>query len=144
LTSSDAAALFLYTAHLAALVNARDQWHAVARRWEQRLQRDRRKLVTTELVLYELANALATLRYRGHAVTTIHAIQRSPVIEVVPASPELWSAAFELYQRHDDKEWGLTDCASFVVTRERGIWSALTSDEHFIQAGFRALLREDC
>ncbi len=41
-----------------------------------------------------------------------------------------------------DKEWGLVDCVSFVVMREHGIEAALTTDRHFIQAGFRALLRE--
>ena len=41
------------------------------------------------------------------------------------------------------KEWGLIGCASFVVMTERGLTKALTADEHFRQAGFRALLRED-
>jgi hypothetical protein len=40
------------------------------------------------------------------------------------------------------KEWGLTDCISFVVMEARGIRDALTADEHFKQAGFRPLLRE--
>ena len=37
---------------------------------------------------------------------------------------------------------GLTDCISFVVMEERGITDALAYDQHFVQAGFRALLRE--
>jgi predicted nucleic acid-binding protein len=49
--------------------------------------------------------------------------------------------ALELYQQHADKEWTLTDCASFVVMRERGITAALTGDRHFEQAGFTALLK---
>jgi uncharacterized protein len=36
----------------------------------------------------------------------------------------------------------LIDCVSYVVMRERGITEALTTDEHFRQMGFRALLRE--
>ena len=40
-----------------------------------------------------------------------------------------------------DKEWGLIDCVSFVVMEYRGITEALTSDAHFEQAGFQALLR---
>ena len=40
------------------------------------------------------------------------------------------------------KEWGLTDCVSFLVMQDRGLTDALTTDEHFQQAGFRALLRE--
>ena len=37
---------------------------------------------------------------------------------------------------------GLTDRISFVVMEERGITDALAYDQHFVQAGFRALLRE--
>jgi uncharacterized protein len=40
------------------------------------------------------------------------------------------------------KEWGLSDGLSFVVMEMRGIREALTGDEHFEQAGFRALLCE--
>jgi len=42
-----------------------------------------------------------------------------------------------------DKEWGLIDCVSFIVMQERGLTNALTTDEHFEQAGFRALLRPE-
>jgi predicted nucleic acid-binding protein len=45
-----------------------------------------------------------------------------------------------LYRKHADKEWGLTDCLSFVVMTRRGLTEALTADEHFRQAGFRPLL----
>jgi len=48
----------------------------------------------------------------------------------------------ELYRQRPDKEWGLTDCLAFVVMRQRGLTEALTSDEHFEQAGFKALLRQ--
>jgi predicted nucleic acid-binding protein len=41
-----------------------------------------------------------------------------------------------------DKEWSLTDCLSFVVMQQRGLTEALTPDEHFVQAGFKALLRD--
>jgi len=46
-------------------------------------------------------------------------------------------------ERGDDKEWGLTDCISFIVMGDPGLTDALTADEHFEQAGFRALLREN-
>jgi hypothetical protein len=45
-----------------------------------------------------------------------------------------------LFRQRADKAWGLTDCISFVVMREREIPEALTADEHFEQAGFVALL----
>ena len=45
-----------------------------------------------------------------------------------------------LYRARPDKEWGLTDCVSFTVMTDRGLTEALTTDDHFRQAGFRALL----
>ena len=35
-----------------------------------------------------------------------------------------------------DKSYSFTDCTSFVVMRELGIREALTTDRHFVQAGF--------
>jgi predicted nucleic acid-binding protein len=49
----------------------------------------------------------------------------------------------QLYQEREDKEWGLTDCISFVVMGDETLYEALTTDEHFRQAGFRPLLLEE-
>ncbi len=38
-------------------------------------------------------------------------------------------------------DWGITDCISFVGMHREGTYDALTADHHFVQAGFRALLR---
>jgi predicted nucleic acid-binding protein len=55
----------------------------------------------------------------------------------------LWDEAFRLYRDRPDKQWSLCDCISFVVMQSRGLREALSADEHFQQAGFRALLREN-
>lgn len=47
--------VFLDTAYVNALVNTRDQWHEAAVRWERKLAADRRRLVTTEFILVEIA-----------------------------------------------------------------------------------------
>lgn len=41
-----------------------------------------------------------------------------------------------------DKYWGLIDCMSFTVLKQRHLIEVLTSDVHFHQAGFRCLLTE--
>lgn len=51
-------------------------------------------------------------------------------------------SADALYHNRGDKGWPLTDCLSFVVMEESGCRAALTADIHFVQAGYRALLRE--
>ena len=55
--------------------------------------------------------------------------------------PEQTAMAWELFRNRPDKNWGATDCASFVVMRELGIEDAFTVDHHFEQAGFRRLIR---
>ena len=66
-----------------------------------------------------------------------------PNTSIISLTDVLDENAFELFRKRLDKEWGLVDCVSFVVMRERGINDALTAAEHFIQAGFRALLRDE-
>lgn len=55
------------------------------------------------------------------------------------------TAATTLTTRLDrgQEPWSLVDCASFVLMEDRQITAALTSDHHFVQAGFRALLLEE-
>jgi hypothetical protein len=42
-----------------------------------------------------------------------------------------------LFFRYRDKDFSFTDCTSFVVMRELQLQEALTTDRHFMQAGFR-------
>jgi uncharacterized protein len=136
----DRTPIFLDTAYVNALVNTRDQWHDAAVQWERKLSTDKRRLVTTEFVLVEIADGLAAVRFRVQAVQVVATLQASSLVEIIPASSQLFTAALELYRSRGDKDWGLTDCASFVVMNERGLSEALTTDDHFRQAGFRALL----
>lgn len=99
-------------------------------------------MVTTHAVVLEIGNALSKLRYRRAAVALLDAIERDPTIEIVPLSEELYRESLQLFRQHKDKEWGLTDCISFVLMRERNINDALTADRHFHQAGFRTLLTD--
>jgi predicted nucleic acid-binding protein len=45
-----------------------------------------------------------------------------------------------VYEKREDKEWGLTDCISFTVMSDHGLRDQVTGDRHFAQAGFRALM----
>jgi predicted nucleic acid-binding protein len=134
--------VFLDTAYVNALVNTRDQWHAATVQWEQKLAADTQRLVTMQFVLVEIADGLAAVRFRAQATHVIATMQASPLVEIVPASSQLFTAALALYRSRADKDWGLTDCASFVVMSEHGLIEAITTDEHFRQAGYRVLLLE--
>ena len=102
--------IFLDTAYVYALVNTRDEWHKEALEWQEQLENERRSIVTTELVLVEIADGLASIRFRAHAVQVISALQSSPYVEVINISSELLADALSLYSERSDKEWGMTDC----------------------------------
>lgn len=90
----------------------------------------------------EIGNALSKQRYRPAAVDLLLSLDNDPKVDIVPVSGDLYAEAFKLFSERTDKEWGLVDCVSFVVMRDRGITDALTSDDHFRQAGFNALMRK--
>ncbi len=130
---------FIDTLFVVALVNHRDQYHDQAA--ELAVSYDGQPFLTTDAVLLEIGNALAR-KYRRQAVEIIEGFLSSEDVEVVRLSAELFEKAFALYKAHQDKEWGLIDCVSFAAMREAKIQDALTFDQHFVQAGFRALMRE--
>ena len=134
------AEVFLDTAYAIALSAANDQHHETAVVLAEELESGDTRLITTRAVVIEIGNALAKRRYRRASVELLNALEEDSSVEIVPMTEELYAKAYTLYRERLDKEWGLTDCISFVVMRERGITDALTTDEHFRQAGFQALL----
>lgn len=133
---------FLDAAYAIALASPKDRLHARAVALAEELESDRTRLVTTRAVLLEVGNALSKRRHRGAAVQLLSALETDPSVEIVDLSPDLYAEASELFRQRPDEEWGLIDRVSFVVMKARGMTEALTADEHFDQAGLRALLRE--
>jgi len=80
------------------------------------------------------------LKFRQAAASIIRSLQATALVRIIPASAELFQQALSLYEQRPDKDWGMTDCASFVVMTENNLTDALTTDDHFRQAGFKALL----
>lgn len=119
-----------------AMLNGRDRCHTKAAEWTRT---HRAPLVTTEWIMLELADGLATSPGRASALATRDGLLRDPRHLVVSLEMGLYEEGVELYRRHTDKQWSLTDCISFVVMRREGLTDALTGDHHFEQAGFHAV-----
>jgi predicted nucleic acid-binding protein len=77
---------------------------------------------------------------RRVAAAGYYRCHRDAHIEVIPFSAGLIDAAMQLYGTRDNKDWSLTDCFSFVVMEQRHLTQAPTTDRHFRQAGFEAVL----
>lgn len=134
--------VFLDTAYAIALANAKDQFHEKAVTVAKQLRIHHTKLITTRAVLLEIGNALSAQRFRVASVKLLDALEADPTVGIVALTDGLYGQALNLYRTRPDKEWGLVDCLSFIVMQERQLTSALTTDMHFQQAGFRVLLRE--
>ena len=130
---------FLDTFFPAALLNDGDQFHGQAREWLQRA-RAAREVWTTEAVLIEIADTLSALDRLG-AAEFIWSLRRNDNVRIAKVDSDLIERGLKLYESRPDKTWGLTDCMSFLVMQDQGLTDALTADEHFTQAGFRAVFR---
>ncbi|MCC6501223.1 MAG: type II toxin-antitoxin system VapC family toxin [Anaerolineales bacterium] len=134
--------VFLDTAVVVALASPADKYHEKARRLSRQIEREGISLVTTRAILIEIGDALSEARWRNAASVILRALEDDQNLAIVQNSEELYRNALALYVSRPDKEWGMTDCISFVVMESENIVQALTTDTHFQQAGFIALLRE--
>jgi len=133
--------VFLDTAYAVALLIKHDQHHTKARTLAAQIKKEEPRLVTTRTVLTEIGNFLAITHRMQAGIAFLEQIERDPATEIIAVTDEIYQAALALYKERQDKKWSLTDCIPFVVMREQSISEALTSDRHFEQVGFSALLR---
>jgi len=134
--------VFLDTAFVLDLASPADQYNEKAKELSRRIKKDKTALVTTRAVLIEIGDAMAGQRRRKAGIIMLEALENDTSLEIVPNSEELYRKAVDLFASRPDKEWGITDCISFIVMNERNINEALTPDAHFQQAGFTTLMRE--
>lgn len=123
-----------------AIFNPRDDRHDIARDTAKALHPIH--IVTSEMVLVEVLDFYCDhgRALREYAVNAVDAVTKDPNVTVVPQTRDLFRRAMQRFKERLDKDWSLTDCASFLIMHERGINEALAHDHHFEQAGFQALL----
>lgn len=133
--------VFADTAYWIAINSPSDSLHTVAVSVSRQV--GSRSIVTSQMVLTEFLDGAATrgAGLRREAARFARILTTLPSVQVIPQTSELFAAALALYEQRLDKEWSLTDCASFVICRQEGIQDVLTYDQHFVQMGLNALLR---
>lgn len=134
--------LFVDTSAWVALADAGDKYHADAVAFRDELPTTR-QLVTTNYVLDELLTVLLIDVGYPYAVAfkrKLDVLHGEGILEIVWVTEELADKAWAVFERFNiDKEWSFTDCASYVVMRDRGIGEAFAFDHHFAQMGFLQL-----
>ncbi len=129
--------VFLDTVGLLAVWDTADQWHVVAEPVFQRLLKDRVRLVTTPMVLYECGNAAARKPYRPSVDVFRQELRKfGDLLE--PSSEEI-ERAWGNYAKGAVGSAGIVDHISFAIMRRINIAEAFTNDWHFQVAGFTIL-----
>jgi len=95
---------------------------------------------------YVIAEFVALAQARGYprepALTFSDVLTSDPEIEIVWVDPSLHREALALLRSQLDKSYSLCDAVSFVVMNQRKMTGAFSTDHHFVQAGFKALLAD--
>lgn len=122
-----------------ALNDRGDRFHPSAVEYYQRLLRERRLLVTTNLVI---AEAYINIRRAGGyqpAMRFLDSMRQSSRLTKVYADAGLEAEAEKLLRRYADQDFSFTDAVSFAVMQQRGITEAFGFDRHFATVGFLVL-----
>lgn len=128
---------FIDAGYLIALNFPKDQNHRSAVAHWQQLPPLRPQLVTTSFILDETVTFLNSRDHHAEAVQIGNQLQTSRTIDMIFVDEALFDAGWAYFQTHKDKRYSLTDCISFIVMQQRQIYSALSFDHHFAQAGFQ-------
>ena len=132
-------AVFADTGYRQAMPNPRDDLHEIAIRVTRSIHPVH--IVTSEMVLVEVLNQFSRGGVlRETALKMVAAIIRNPNVTVEPQTRDLFRRALEQFANRLDKDWSVTDCASFLIMEDRGLQEALAHDRHFEQSGFKVLL----
>src|SRR5436190_3977300 len=108
--------IFVDSGYFIALLRPRDRLRVRASGWGRLLSE---QLLTTEYVLWESISWFSPPRNRVKIHDVIAAVQADSRWQIVPASSQLFASGLASHRQHEDKEWSLTDCISFIVMRER-------------------------
>jgi predicted nucleic acid-binding protein len=132
--------VFLDTSYIVALVHVKDPHHERAKSLDAELLREKALSILHWGVLLEIADGFARTDRRAKGYALLERLETEDRYHISPISEDLLDEALALYRARTDKDWGLTDCISFVLMKHEGVAEALTADIHFRQAGFKALL----
>ena len=128
--------LFLDSSGYLALINPRDLHHQEARTVWERVSKQGWRTFTTNFVVAETHALFLARLGRFHAAAFLRQLpQSSTTIERVTHGDE--EQARQIVFRYEDKDFTLTDAASFVTMERLGILLAFSFDRDFEQYGFR-------
>lgn len=132
---------FWDTSGLFALLDKHDPAHVRASELARAERLVRKVSITTDAIIGECCTLL-TARRKSHLIPRLLDFsEQSPLLKVLHLDEQLVAATKKFLRAHLDHEYSFVDCSSFVVMSLGRLHQAATTDGHFVEAGFEALLR---
>jgi len=128
--------LFVDTAGWMACADAANPSHKAARAGRDRWLEQEGHLLTTDYVVDETLTLLRIRLGLDAAEDWWHTVAASSRVRQETIHGERTERARGIFFRYRDKDFSFTDCTSFALMREMRLRQALTTDNHFRQAGF--------
>ena len=128
--------LFVDTAGWMAMADAKDPVHRASITFRDQALEHNSVLVTSNYIVDETLTLLRMRLGIDAAEQWWGQVAESPRCRMEWITPEQCQKALHLFFRWRDQQFSFTDCTSFVLMRELKIESVLTSDHHFVIAGF--------
>ena len=100
-------------------------------------------IITSDLIFVEFFDSICNMGpfWRKIMIRAFNDLKASPNIQIQPFAREIFCSALDFYKMRLDKSYSFTDCVAIVMIKNAGINEVLTTDHHFEQEGFAALLR---
>ena len=130
--------IFVDTSGWGNLVVQSQEFHTKTKEIYLSAKQNNTRLTTTSYILTEItALFFSPLRVsRLKTIAFIEGIKNSSLVDIIHIDERIEQESWKLFSNRIDKDWSLVDCSSFVVMEEKKISDALTTDQHFEQAGF--------
>lgn len=130
---------FLDTGFLIALESSDDQHHKAAQDFWHPFLETGTVFVTTSYVFDEVTTYFNSRAHHSKAVEVGQNLLESQAIEFIHISQNLFMSGWEIFKKHNEKRYSLTERISFAVMKKEGLQNVLSFDRHFEQAGFQLL-----
>jgi predicted nucleic acid-binding protein len=130
-------AVFVDTSAFVALRNSSEAEHERARAALSALVAEGAALFTSNYVFAETYTALLVRVGRAEAIEWGRRFRASEAIELVRLDEDVERDAWEILERHGDKQWSYVDATSFALIDRDGGGEAFAFDAHFQQRGLR-------
>lgn len=91
-----------------AAINKSDDYHEFSLKTIETFLNNGIKLITSNYVIVETINALSKAEFRKAVVEFVDKLEKSPSVEIIKITNEMYNNSWTLYQQRMDKDWGIT------------------------------------